>query len=142
LVWTHLELKCKSYERNKKQKKKFLADRTKPGPAGHPRAWPHAANNTRRAPRSSPARARPAIALLKYVYLKLYNLFFGSVCFYTFLTRNLSFPTDLPLYIYSPHLRTSKFLSPKSQNPLSQNIDFNLWASKLRYLPSASKQKL
>jgi hypothetical protein len=53
---------------------------------------------------------------LKYVYLKIYNTFFGSVCFYTFLTRNLSSPTDLPLY--SPHLHTSMFF-PRNLEILS-----------------------
>jgi hypothetical protein len=41
------------------RKNKILADRTKLGPAGHPRAPPRVADNTRRPTRSSPAPRAP-----------------------------------------------------------------------------------
>jgi hypothetical protein len=107
LVWTHLELKCKSYERNKKQKKEILADRTKPGPAGHPRAWPHAADNTRRKPRSSPARARPT------------PFFFYLFSF---------FRTYLYIALTSVHLsffpRNPKILSPETLTSIFEPLNF------------------
>jgi hypothetical protein len=111
----------------KNREKKDSADRTDFGPAGPSYMPPRVADFTRRTSRSSPApRAQPPFFLYLFLFFRTYlysntyissytTLFFGSVCFYTFLTRNPNSPTDLLVYIY-PHLYTSEFLSPKSQN--------------------------
>jgi hypothetical protein len=101
----------KLWKKQEAEKKEIFADRTKLGPASPsyvPPAWwvlcaacPAAAQ-----PRARPTPVFPLYlfvfqnpSLLKYVYLKLYNSFSGSVCLYTFLTQNPSSPTNLPLYI-------------------------------------------
>jgi hypothetical protein len=144
IVWAHLELKCKSYEKNKKTKKrKKRSEPTRPISAQPAHLARRLVQRILCAARPADTPTRPTnpgfsfifsifqnLSPLKNKYLKIYNTFFGSVCFYTFLTRNPTSPTNL------------RFYPPQSRNPPSRNIDSNLWASKLRYLPSTSTRKL
>jgi hypothetical protein len=143
--YKNLEIGLSSFEAKMQKVIKETRNRKKGSqPTGPISAQP--AHRTRRLARwivrtarpaaAQPARTRPSFFLYLFPFFRTYLYSNTYISSYTtsfsdpFISTRSYLKTLAPqlIYpsIYSQHLHTSKFLSPKSQNPLSQNFDFNL----------------